>query len=155
MQCCCVLTEGEQRWSCEYKLCTQAGNLIFQLSTQTESRGKEGVWYQQQRTSSPADGDTVCVCVHPCCVQHCTTINLKLCDHRFEPASSCTLYRIWAPKPQILKWLKYITLIGLTIDIPHQLKAAHSLADQASESHWLINAVTFFDCWTRAVFVAM
>lgn len=41
MQCCLVLTEEEQRWRCKYKLCTQTGNLIFQLPTWTESRERQ------------------------------------------------------------------------------------------------------------------
>lgn len=43
MQCCCVLTEEEQRWSCEYKLCTKTGNLIFLLSTWSQCGGRESV----------------------------------------------------------------------------------------------------------------
>lgn len=86
MQCCGVLTEEEQRWSCEYKLCTQTGNLIFQLSTWTGSRGRESVFLcvistagniKSCRMHSPQTGILhMCASVFPLVVQQvCTTIN--------------------------------------------------------------------------------
>lgn len=129
MQSRCVLTEEEQRWSREYKLCTQTRNLIFQLSTQVESAGRVCVRVcdiTQQWTLSPAGRTDK----YTAWIQYiCTTIN-----HPRDNLWSLTCFPVHSHSAASSDLMNKEEYLNICKFLKHTSNLLHALTKETTET---------------------